>query len=370
MNGQAVKMDFIPWAQPYIQAKEREYLARALDSTWVSGGEFVNGFEKAFAEYHRKKFALSTSNGTTSLLAAFLALKLGAGDEIILPGYCFLAAAHMAMHLGAKPVFAEVEPDTWCLSARAIEEKITTRTKLVVPVHTYGNICDMEPILSLAREHDLIVLEDAAEAFASRYKDCPAGSMGWAGSFSFQATKTITTGEGGMVVTDNEELFKGMGLYRNHGMVSGTYFHEVAGHNFRLTNLQAAVGCAQLENLEEIIHQRRHIGELYDSLLAEAPGIALQRFDKAVERVLWTCALRLDPEAFPQGRDQVIGQLRERNIETRRGFVAPSLMPLYGCPPLPICEQISRQVLCLPTYPGLTDEQIEYASKVLLEIRR
>ena len=357
----------IPWAKPSFFDKEKEYLIAALESTWISDGHFLDRLEREFATYCKLKYALTASNGTTALHLAYLALGLGPGDEVVVPGFGFLAAANMALLVGATPVFAEVEPKTWCVNAAEIKKCITSRTKAIVPVHTYGNVCDLDDILDLAAQKNIPLVEDAAEAFASKYKGKFAGTMGDIGIFSFQATKTITTGEGGMVVTSKQELYDKMALYRSHGMLRKKYYwHELPGHNFRLTNLQAALGCAQFENLENIIHERKRIHAKYINCLSQNPGISLQVFSADVAPVLWAIAMKLDPKAYPQGRDRVIVQMKERQVETRPGFYAPSLMKhIYQCPKLPVCEEISRQVISLPTYVSLADEQIEYICEQL-----
>jgi perosamine synthetase len=360
----------IPYAQPSFFGTEETYLVEAFRSTWISGGTFVDRFEEDFRRYCGSRFAVTASNGTTALHMAYLALGIKAGDEVIVPGFGFLAAANIALHAGARAVCAEVDPDTWCMTAREIERCLSPRTRLIVAVHTYGNVCEMDDILALAHHHRIAVLEDAAEAFPSRYRGRLAGTMGVIGTYSFQATKTITTGEGGMVVTDDPRLHEGMSLYRNHGMRSRRYWHEVAGHNFRLTNLQAAIGCAQLERLEQIVGERKRVSALYADRLANAPGITPQRVLPDVDTVFWSCAVRLDPRAFPQGRDAVVAQLAETGIETRPGFYAASMLALYETPALPVCEAISRQVVSLPTYPSLSDEHVALVCDRLSALRK
>lgn len=353
-------MEFIPWAKPNFWGNEQRYVARALTSTWISSGSFVERLERGFVSYCGVQYALTASNGTTALHMAFLALGIGPGDEVIVPGFAFMAAANVALHVGAKPVFAEIGPVTWCVTAAEIEKRLSPRTKVIVPVHTYGNVCSMDEILDLANAKGIPVVEDAAEAFTSRYKNRLAGTMGTIGTFSFHATKTITTGEGGMVVTENKELFERMSLYRNHGMRRKRYWHELAGHNFRLTNLQAALGCAQMEKRGEIIRERKRVHASYQRHLVNASGLAPQHFPPEVDPVLWAIAVKLDPRAYPQGRDTVMHQLQQAQIETRPGFYAASMMDLYRCPKLPICEEVSQWVISLPTYPSLQDDQIEF----------
>lgn len=359
----------IPWQKPEFSDKEREYITQALISTWVSGGPFVERFEKEFALYIGKRFAVAVTNGTSALHLAYLSMGLRQKDEVIVPGFFFMSAANIALHMGAIPVFVEIDPKTWCLSALELEKRITKRTKAIVAVHTYGNICDMDTILQVADNHGIPVIEDAAEAFASRYREQQAGSMGIIGCFSFHGSKTITTGEGGMVVTDDKDLYEQMILYRNHGIIRGSYWHKVAGHNFRLTNLQAALGCAQMEKLDWIIGERRRVFQQYKSLLSKINGITLQHFDEQVDPVIWSVAVKLDPTIYSPGRNKIIEELRNKNIEARPGFVAASFMDIYSCPDLPICKEISRQVLCLPSFPSLDNEKIKYICETLSGLR-
>lgn len=360
----------IPWAKPDFWGNEQRYVIESLTSTWISGGPFVERFERDFARCHSVPFAVTSSNGTAALHMAFLALGIGPGDEVIVPGFGFLASAHIALHMGATPVFAEVEPRTWCLEATEIEKRMSLRTKMIVPVHTYGNVCDMENILALAASARIAVVEDAAESLFSRYKGRLAGTFGTLGTFSFQATKTITTGEGGMVVTSDKNLYEKMCLYRSHGMLRKRYYwHELPGHNFRLTNIQAALGCAQLNEMVTIVRERRRVHEQYKLHLSQVPGVTMQYFSPGVEPALWTMAVKLDPMAYRQGRDSVMEQMRNKKIETRNGFYAPSLMPGYSCPSLPICEELSRQILSLPTFASLSNDQISYICDTLKNLR-
>jgi perosamine synthetase len=365
-------MDFIPWAMPSFCGNEQRYVDDALKSTWISGGMYVDRFEKNIAEFTGVRNALAASNGTTALHMAYLALGIGVGDEVILPGFAFMGAANVALICGAKPVFAEVDPQTWCLNAEEVEKKLSPRTKLIVPIHTYGNVCEIDLIMQLADSHNLAVVEDAAEAFGCRYNNRLAGTYAQIGTFSFQATKTITTGEGGMVITNDEGLYDRMALYQSHGMRRKRYYwHDVAGHNFRLTNLQAALGVAQMEGLEYIIKERKRIHRLYYELLSGIHGLALQYFSPIMDPVLWAMAVKLDPRAYPQGRDAVMQAMKQAQIETRPGFVAPRFMGhLYKCTELPIAEELSQQVLSLPTYPKLRNEQIEFICDQLNRLRR
>jgi perosamine synthetase len=347
-------------------------MREALLSSWISGGPFVDQLEETIRDFAGARFACAVSNGTTALHLAYLALGLDGDSEIIVPGFAYLGAANVALLCGAHPVFAEVDPKTWCLTADAVERVLTPRTKAVVAIHTYGNMCDMDALKALLAGRGIALIEDAAESLGSMYNGRQAGVFGTLGTYSFHATKTITTGEGGMVVTDDEKLFERMQLYRSHGMARKAryYWHEVAGHNFRLTNFQAAMGCAQFEHFDEVKAIRGALHQQYRQRLEREPGIMLQRFEANVTPVLWALALRLDPQAFPQGRDDVLQKMRDRGIECRPGFYAASQQPLYNTTALPACEDLARQVLSLPCYIGLEENQIDLICQTLLELRR
>ncbi len=349
----------IPWAEPRYWGNEERYVIEALRSTWISGGPYVERLESALAGFCQSPHAVATSNGTTAIHAAFLALGVQPGDEVVVPAFAFMAAANVALHMGAKPVFADVDADTWCVSADTIARCLTPRTRGVVPVHTYGNVCDMAPILQLADGRGLWVLEDAAEALGSTYRGRQAGTIAPIGSYSFHATKTITTGEGGAVVTRDDALAERMRLYRSHGVKSRRYWHDVAGHNFRLTNLQAAIGCAQLECIEPIIRARERVHRSYLGAFADLPGVAVQRMTAGVEPLVWAIAVRLDERVYPQGRDALMAQLAEAGIETRPGFHAAAEMThLYDAPDTPVATMLARQTISLPSSPTVSDEEI------------
>jgi perosamine synthetase len=282
-----------------------------------------------------------------------------------------MAAANVALHMGAKPIFAEVDPATWCLSAAGIERALTPQTRVVVPIQTYGNACDMDPINELCRSRNIVVVEDAAEAFGTRYKGRRTGSLADLSTFSFQAIKTITTGEGGMVLTHHEEWVEQLKLYRSHGLLHTRYLHEVAGLNFRLTNLQAAMGCAQLEQIDTIASARQRMNATYRHLLDGVEGITLQAFESTVDPMIWAIAVKLDPIFFPASRDKVVIQLSQAGIETRAGFHSANCMPhIYGGKhPTPICDEVSRQVISLPSYPQITGEEIARVCDTLVKCR-
>jgi len=364
-------MDKISWASPSFWGNEKKYVNNVLDSLWISGGEYINNLENSFAELYNKKYALTTSNGTTSLHLIYLALGLKPGDEIIVPGFAFLAAANIATQMNIKPVFVDVDPDTWCVTDEDIYKKITKRTKAIVPIHTYGNVCEMQKIINISEQFNIPIIEDCAESLFSKINNRYSGTFGKINSFSFQATKTITTGEGGMVMTDDDDAYKRMILYRSHGLIErGKYWHEVPGHNFRLTNLQAALGFAQFEKKDNIIDARKNLYNKYKQNLAQNSGVKLQSFNSNVDPVVWATAIQLDNSAYPQGRDQVIQELKYQGIETRPGFVASSLLKLYDEHKLNVAEHLSNCVISLPSSPVLSDEQITHICSLLQKLKK
>ncbi len=361
----------IPWARPVFWGDEHSYVLAALDSTWISSGSFVDQLEERFSSLSSGAQALAVSNGTTAIHLAYLALGIRANDEIVVPGFGFLAAANVALHLAARPIFCEVDQQTWCMRAEDIEPRLTANTRAIVVVHTYGNVCDMEPILALANDRGIPVIEDAAEAFPSRYRGQLAGSMGTIGTYSFQATKTITTGEGGMIVTHNEALYDRMALYRSHGLRRRKhYWHEAPGLNCRLTNMQAALGCAQVNKLDRIVAERGRVYAIYLEHLAGMAGVTLQEFRPEVEPVVWAVAVRLDPISFPQGRDAVLVSMLDVGIELRPGFYSPSQLAYFNCEPLPTCDALAASIISLPSYPTLTGLEIERICTQLAKLRR
>lgn len=362
----------IPWAQPDYWGNEIKYVNEALESTWISGGSFINRLENSFSEIFKKKYALAVSNGTAAIHMVYLALGLKPGDEIIVPGFGFQAAANIALQMHLIPVFAEVDEKAWCLSPSDVEKKITSKTKAIVPVHTYGNVCDIQILCSIAKQYGIIVIEDCAESLFSKFNGKFAGTWGNISTFSFQATKTITTGEGGLVLTNNDELNDKMCLFRSHGMrrEEKYYWHELPGHNFRITNFQAAMGVAQLEKVKVILAERERVYQAYLKQLKNIDGVILQQFNKEVQPVVWALGLKLDPAAFPQGRDKLIDQFKEKKIETRPGFYSPPFLDFYKCAPLPVSEEISKNVICLPFFPTLTNELVSQICDTLIELKR
>lgn len=351
----------IPWAKPHLFGNEQDLVMDALQSTWISDGKYLDRFEVEFSSIIGTDYALTTSNGTTALHLALLALGIGPGDEVIVPNFTFVAPANMVIHTGATPIYVDIDPRTWCIDHEQIIKNITPRTKAIISVHIYGNVCDMGPLLKIAEEYNLFVIEDVAEAMFSKYNGKCAGNFGTISCFSFQATKTITTGEGGAVLTDYPELFKKMKKIRSHGMNENKrYWHDIIGYNYRLTNLQAAVGCAQLEHIDELITEKKRIYEAYVKKLSGLEGIEFQYIKPEVDPVIWAVALKIDPAYFRGDRDFLIKELLNKNIETRPGFYPYSVMPVYNAPSLAVAELVGKSVLSLPSFPFISDSEIDY----------
>ena len=365
------KQNFIPWGKPSFTGKERNYLLKALDSTWISGGEFVDKLEADFARLIGKKFSVSTSNGTAALHLALMAAGVGAGDEVIVPGFTFVAPANMVLQTGAKPVFADINKDTWCIDCGSIEKCLSDKTKAIIAVHVYGNVCDMDRIKEISSSNNIVVIEDVAEATFSKYKGRFAGSIGDLGCFSFQATKTMTTGEGGMVLTDNPEFYKEMRILRDHGMrPDKRYWHDRVGYNYRLTNLQASLGCAQLAMQESIINEKKRVYTEYKNRLSNIQRIKMQHIPEYASPIMWTIAIEIDPDYFCGDRAYIMKKLLAANIETRPGFYPFRVMPIYDCPKLSVAEEVSRNIISLPSFTSIKNSEIEYICHKLLDLVR
>lgn len=354
-----------PWSKPILFGKEETYVVDALRSTWISGGVYVERLERELAAALDAGFVVSVSNGTTALELALRALDIGPGDEVIVPGFTFVAAANMVLAVGAKPILADIDPETWLLQPEEIDRLAGPNTRAVIPVHLYGNVANMEEICARAKKHCLTVVEDTAEALFSRFNSQCAGLFGSIGTFSMHATKTITTGEGGFVVTQDEKLALKMRKLRDHGMRKDQkYWHDVVGYNFRLTNLQAAIGCAQLEEKDRIIESRKSIHKHYMRSLKDVPYLKLQKFEPNIDPVLWAMTVQLSfnrtPDELRELRDLVMKKLLADGIETRPAFYALTMMEPYRGPTLPNAFHTSASVLSLPTYVGMTEQNIAW----------
>lgn len=348
-------------ASPDLSGKESQYVAECVESTWISSaGRFISEFESAFAKIAGTRHVIATNNGTTALHLALVALGIGPGDEVIVPTLTYIATANAVRYCGATPVLADVEPDTMNLDPRDIEHRITERTRAIVPVHLYGHPADMPAIMAIAERHGLKVIEDAAEAHAARVDDRPVGSLAHVGTFSFFGNKIVTTGEGGAVTTDDDELAARLRLLRGQGMdPQRRYWFPEVGFNYRMTNVAAALGVAQLERLDEFLARRDEIGALYDRLLGGMDGLTLPVERPGTDRVHWIYTVLVDGFTEHQ-RDALIEALRADDIETRPVFYPLHVMPPYASDErFPVAERLGAEGISLPTHVLLEDEDIE-----------
>lgn len=357
------KTNFTPVAEPDLTGKEFEYLMDAFSSTWISSrGAYIDRFESEFSTFCGTKYGVATSNGTVAIHLALEALGIGNGDEVIIPDLTFAATINAVLHANATPVIVDVRESDWTIDPIEIRKAITGKTKAIIPVHVYGQACEMDEIMAIAKENNLKVIEDCAEAHGAEYKGKRVGSFGDINTFSFFANKIITTGEGGMCMTNNEELNAKMRRLRDHGMSpSKKYWHEEVGYNYRMTNLQAAIGCAQLERIEEILNLNKTTEKKYKEVLGEGSGISWQTDFEHKTKVVWLVCGTIENE-----RDLLIQKFREKGIDSRPFFYSLSEMPIYqeysfSCE---VSKEISRKGINLPVKLGL-----EYNESILNKIK-
>ncbi len=349
----------------------------AVRSGWVSSlGEYIGRFEEEFAEFCGTRFAVSTCNGTAALHLSLVASGVGPEDEVIVPALTFVATAAAVRHAGATPVFVDCEPDIGTMDPRAVAAAITSKTKAIVPVHLFGHPADMDPIAAIAAKHGLIVVEDAAEAHGAAYKGRVAGSLGLAGCFSFYGNKIMTTGEGGMITSDDEYFVKRVRLLRDHAMDSERrYWHAEVGYNYRLTNPQAAMGIAQLARFSEISDRRQHLLQNYRDIVEEMklPVLLNPSRDWAVPTPWLVCAI-LEPTVDADCRDKILGRLRATGIDTRNYFVPLNQLPPYqdcrtvdasGGPRLGETENLASRGFNLPSSGALSKDDVRRVATAL-----
>lgn len=351
---------FIPVAEPSIGDRELELVSACVKSTWVSSlGEYITRFEDEFARYCGVRHGVATSSGTTALHLALAVLGIRPGDEVIVPSLTFVATANAVQYTGATPVFADVDEYTWTLDPEDARKRITARTKAIIPVHLYGHPVDMDEINRLARDHGLWVIEDAAEAHGAMYRGKRVGSLSDIGVFSFYGNKIITTGEGGMLLTDNSEWAERAVNLRDHGMsLERRYWHPVIGFNYRLTNLQAAMGVAQMERIDDFIQVKRKNAALYNDLLRDVQGVTLPPEMPWATSVYWMYSILIN-DAFGLPRDDLMMHLKDRRIDSR-----PFFHPLHTLPPydqglhLAVAEDLAARGINLPSAVTLTEDDI------------
>jgi len=362
--------DFIPVYTPALDGREEQYVLEAVRSGWISSlGQYVARFEQQFAAFCGVGHAVSVCNGTAALHLALHALGIGPGDEVIVPSLTFVASANAVAYTGARPVFADVDPATWCIDPQDAAHLVTERTRAIMPVHLYGHPADMDAINTLAQRHGLLVIEDAAEAHGAQVGGRSAGALGRIGSFSFYANKIVTTGEGGMLTTDDAALAARCRMLRDHAMPpQKRYWHDEIGFNYRMTNLQAAIGVAQMERIETFIERKRQIAALYREHLCGIPGVVLPVERRGCRNVYWMYSVLIEPP-FGRSRDDLIVLLRSRGIDSRPFFHPLDTLPPYRSGQVrPVAERLSTTGLNLPSAPGLTDGQVRYIAQTIAEL--
>ena len=362
-------MNFIPISQPSITQKEIDYVTDAVKSGWVSSlGEYVEKFEKMFSEYCDTKYSLTTSNGTVALHLALAALGIKQEDEVIVPNFTFIATANSIKYLGGKVITADIDEETYCISPKAIEKAITSKTKAIIPVHLYGHPANMDEINKIAKENNVFVIEDAAEAHGADINGKKVGGLGDAGVFSLYGNKIITSGEGGIITTNNHALFEKMKYLRDQAMSSEKrYWHTEIGFNYRMTNLQAALAVAQLERIDEMLDKRIEIFSWYHKYLNNINGIKLNPKSENYKNVYWMICVELLNLSEIE-RDNVIVTLNDKHIESRPYFYPISEMPMYTTVNAPVTKLISERGINLPCYFDITKEQVVYICKELKKL--
>jgi perosamine synthetase len=367
----------IPLANPDLSGNEAKYALEAIQSGWIGTGPFIKQFEREFARLSGARAGIACANGTVALHLALLAMELGPGDEVIVPSFTYVATANAVRFCGAEPVFVDVEPETWCIDPVKAEQAITPRTKGIMPVDLYGHAADLDAVNAVAEHHGLWVVEDAAEAALAKYKGRPVGSLAKITTFSFHVTKVFTSGEGGAITTDDEQIEAFIRMIYSHGMdPNRRFFFPVSGYNYRLTNISAGLLCAQMERHEMFMQRRADIFRRYQELLEGTPGIRCRPVAPWATLSPWLFSVTVDADAFGWTRDQLMEKLSEHKIESR-----PFFIPVHSLPPFaessrqrstqcPITDRLCGAGVNLPTYTTMTDGHIERVAEVIRSMAR
>ena len=367
--------DFIPVCEPLLGGNEVKYVTEAVQTGWISSsGKYVTQFEEAFASYCGVKYGVAVCNGTVAIHLALSALGIGKGDEVIIPSFTMIATAFAVCYTGAKPVFVDADKETWNIDVTKIEEKITSHTKAIIPVHIFGNPCDMDAICTIAKKHNLYIIEDAAEAHGAEFNGKKTGSFSDIASFSFFANKNLTTGEGGMVVTDDEEFYKKCKYFKNMCFpvdAPRVYSHDDIGFNYRMSNLHAAIGLAQTEKADDYRDMRIHNAELYKKYLSDCKGIIFQKDQLNGLNVHWMNTIVIDTSEYGHTKDELIAHLKENEIDTRLLFVSMSRQKSlkdFECDcsgDYPVTDWLTENGFYLPSASSLKENQIKYICDVI-----
>ncbi len=362
-----MEKDFLPVYRPDLSGNEKRYVNECLDTTWISSiGGFIDKFEAAFRDVTGAPYAWCVSNGTVALHLAIHCLDIGPGDEVIVPTFTYIASVNTIAQTGARPVFAECRADDWLIDVADVAARITPRTKAIMAVHLYGAVCDLPALSALAKAHGLFLIEDCAEALGSTFENRHVGLFGDVGTFSFFGNKTVTTGEGGMVICKDEALARRMKIVKGQGQsLVKRYWHVELGFNYRMTNICAAIGLAQIERLPAILARKREIGARYRLLCAERLNNAVV-FQDVPDHVVssdWLVSVLLPPGA---DRDAVMARMQEAGVDTRPVFYCAHRMPMYSrSENFPVSETIAARGISLPSYPTLSDSDVERVVETL-----
>lgn len=380
-----LEQEFLPFYVPDIREEEIAAVAEVLRSGWLTTGPKTKEFERRFAELVGAKHAIAVNSATAALHLALEAIGVSRDDEVLVPTMTFAATAEVVVHLGGKPVLVDCLPDTLCVDPDKLEAAITPRTKAVMPVHFGGHPCEMDPILAVARRHGIKVIEDAAHALPTRYNGRLIGNIGDLTCFSFYANKTITTGEGGMITTDDDELADRARIMSLHGIsrdawkrftAEGSWYYEIlhAGYKYNLTDIGSALGLVQLGRYEELWERRQHCAQLYDRLLGDLPELKLPPVKPGMQHAWHLYFIQLQLEKLTIDRNQFINELKERKIGTSVHYTPLHLHPYYrenfGYQPddLPVARDVYQRIISLPLYPRMSDADVERAARAVREI--
>ena len=372
-----MKNKFIPVCEPLLEGNELNYVIEAVKTGWISSsGKFVKLFEEKFADYCGAKYAVSACNGTAALHLALLSLGIEKGDEVIIPSFTMIASAFSVCYTGAKPVFADVERETWNINPDLIEEKITTKTKAIMMVSIFGHPCDVEEIRKIANKYNLFVIEDAAESHGAEYKGIKTGNLSDITAFSFYANKNLTTGEGGMVLTNKRDFYNKALYYKNLCFPldgSRNYIHNDIGFNYRMSNIHAALGLAQIEKADYYREKRITNGKLYRELLKDVPGVYFQIDRDYVLNVYWMNGLVIEPKTYGKTRDDLILFLKNYGIDVRLFFTGmhkQESLKKYDCDmrgDYPITDYLTDNGFYLPSSSSLDTSDIKYICGLIKE---
>lgn len=364
----------IPVNAPLIPEDSKTLVMQALNDGWISSaGPYLEQFEADFAKYIGVKHAVAVNTGTAALHVALLTLGIKEGDEVIVPAFTMAASWMAVMYTGAKPVFVDVTPDTFTLDPALIEAKITNRTRAIMPVHIFGHPADLDPIIKLAKKHHLHVIEDAAEAHGATYKGIKVGGIGDINAFSFYANKLVTTGEGGMVTTNDDKLATSARRYRDLCHSSKRFIHDDLGYNYRMTSLQAALGIGELKHLDEFIERKVQMAALYSQGLSHIKGLTLPVTRDWATNVYWMYGVVVDPAVFGTTKDDLRARLLQAGVDTRDFFYAPNVQPVLldrglGGGDYPVTAKLGNNGFYLPSGLALTSAQIEQVCETISSI--